>query len=101
MNVNMYFNCFRWTGSNTNPHNNDGQGRAGTDRSNVVLQRLQYYPEGNPGGAAMAADKYGHWGRSYPEFVRNTTFIGLTEKDLMDLALLTSRKALLYWPFCL
>lgn len=83
---------FQWTGSNTNPHNNDGQGRAGTDRSNVVLQRLQYYPEGNPGGAAMAADKYGHWGRSYPEFVRNTTFIGLTEKDLMDLALLTSQQ---------
>jgi len=28
---------FQWTGSDNNPNNNDGQGRAGTDRSNVVL----------------------------------------------------------------
>ncbi|XP_033116568.1 protein DD3-3-like [Anneissia japonica] len=27
---------FQWTGSNTNPNNNDGQGLQGTDRSNVV-----------------------------------------------------------------
>ena len=27
---------FQWTGSNTNPNGNDGQGTAGTDRSNVV-----------------------------------------------------------------
>ncbi|KAK3285234.1 hypothetical protein CYMTET_7149 [Cymbomonas tetramitiformis] len=26
----------QWTGSNTNPRNNDGQGLAGTDRSNIV-----------------------------------------------------------------
>ena len=39
----------RWTGSNTNPNNNDGQGRAGTDRSNIVLLRAQNYPEGDPG----------------------------------------------------
>jgi len=29
---------FQWTGSNTNPNNNDGQGKQGTDRSNIVLQ---------------------------------------------------------------
>jgi hypothetical protein len=28
---------FQWTGSNTNPNNNDGQGKQGTDRSNIVL----------------------------------------------------------------
>lgn len=28
----------QWTGSNTNPNNNDGQGRAGTDRHNIAQQ---------------------------------------------------------------
>jgi len=28
---------FQWTGSDTNPGNNDGQGRQGTDRSNVAM----------------------------------------------------------------
>jgi len=28
---------FQWTGSNTNPNNNDGQGKRGTDRSNIAL----------------------------------------------------------------
>eukprot|EP00051_Salpingoeca_urceolata_P010125 m.123447 g.123447 ORF g.123447 m.123447 type:complete len:1382 (-) comp16588_c0_seq1:189-4334(-) len=28
---------FQWTGSNTNPNNNDGQGKQGTDRSNIAL----------------------------------------------------------------
>ena len=27
---------FQWTGSNTNPNGNEGQGRAGSDRSNMV-----------------------------------------------------------------
>lgn len=27
----------QWTGSNTNPNNNDGQGLAGSDRSNMLL----------------------------------------------------------------
>eukprot|EP00054_Salpingoeca_dolichothecata_P028231 m.212749 g.212749 ORF g.212749 m.212749 type:complete len:1339 (+) comp26162_c0_seq2:104-4120(+) len=31
---------FQWTGSNTNPNNNDGQGKQGTDRSNIAL--LEY-----------------------------------------------------------
>ncbi|EGD81580.1 hypothetical protein PTSG_02295 [Salpingoeca rosetta] len=31
---------FQWTGSNTNPNHNDGQGKQGTDRSNVAL--LEY-----------------------------------------------------------
>ena len=28
---------FQWTGSNTNPNNNDGQGQQGSDRSNIAL----------------------------------------------------------------
>jgi len=34
---------FEWTGSNTNPNNNDGQGKQGTDRSNFVAQRVDQY----------------------------------------------------------
>jgi len=34
---------FEWTGSNTNPNNNDGQGKQGTDRSNFVAQRVEQY----------------------------------------------------------
>ncbi len=79
---------FRWTGSNTNPNNNDGQGRAGTDRSNVVLQRSQFYPEGT-GVQNKTGDKHGHWGSSYPELVRDVEYLGFSKRDLMSLALLT------------
>jgi len=34
---------FAWTGSNTNPNNNDGQGKQGTDRSNMVVLRTDQY----------------------------------------------------------
>jgi len=34
---------FSWTGSNTNPNNNDGQGKQGTDRSNIVPTRIPRY----------------------------------------------------------
>jgi len=38
---------FAWQGSNTNPNNNDGQGKQGTDRSNIVPLRVpQYSREG-------------------------------------------------------
>src|SRR5690349_18821919 len=30
---------FQWTGSNTNPNNNAGQGTQGTDRSNMIILR--------------------------------------------------------------
>ena len=37
----------QWTGSDTNPNNNDGQGRQGTDRSNMILLRnITYDKEG-------------------------------------------------------
>merc|ERR1712003_213916 len=37
---------FSWTGSNTNPNNNDGQGKQGTDRSNIVPIAASNYQEG-------------------------------------------------------
>ncbi|XP_013398503.1 protein DD3-3-like [Lingula anatina] len=76
---------FQWTGSNTNPNNNDGQGQAGTDRSNVVLQDAQLYPEGS---GLTSGQKFGHWGRSYPQHINNVTFLGLPKQDLQRLALL-------------
>jgi len=82
---------FQWTGSNTNPHNNDGQGRRGTDRSNVVLQMPAIYPEGS-GAAYTGTTKNGHWGRSYPNPVNNATFLGWGSGDLMDLALLSNKQ---------
>ncbi|CAH1783889.1 unnamed protein product [Owenia fusiformis] len=82
---------FQWTGSNTNPRNNDGQGLAGTDRSNVVLQRAQIYPEGS-GIAYQPGEKFGHWGRSYPGDVRNMSFLDLPLEDLQNLAVLTNKQ---------
>lgn len=54
-----------WTGSDTNPKNNDGQGRAGTDRSNIVQLTEPNYDE--PLIADSNAVKtFGHWGNSFP-----------------------------------
>merc|ERR1719253_2401774 len=39
---------FQWTGSNTNPNNNAGQGRQGSDRSNIVLMEAKRYDEPQP-----------------------------------------------------
>jgi len=42
-----------WTGSNTNPNNNDGQGKRGTDRSNMV--------------------EINRFGDNYPKWINNQT----------------------------
>ena len=81
----------RWTGSNTNPPNNDGQGLQRTDRTNLVMQASQTYPEGT-GRAYIGTKKYGHWGRSYPEMLDNATFLGLSKEDLIRLAVLNPRE---------
>lgn len=58
-------------------NNNDGQGRAGSDRSNIVLLRDQNYPEGTPGKAVPLGRKFGHFGNSYPAHLDNGSFLGL------------------------
>lgn len=78
----------RWTGSNTNPNNNDGQGKAGTDRSNIVMLRNKIYPEGNRGSNGL----YGHWGNNYPDVLANSNFTGLSSLDMLNLALLSPSK---------
>lgn len=75
---------FQWTGSNTNPNNNDGQGRAGTDRSNVVPMKLRPYPEGDPSKAAIYT--YGHAGVAYPRNVIEADFLGFSNETKMKLA---------------
>ena len=78
----------RWTGSNTNPNNNNGQGRAGTDRSNIVLLSTMNFDEGN-GMAVANSPKHGHWGNSYPAHLgNNETFLGWSREDRQTLAVL-------------
>ncbi|XP_057296382.1 protein DD3-3-like isoform X2 [Hydractinia symbiolongicarpus] len=80
---------FQWTGSNTNPNNNDGQGLAGTDRNNVVLLTSQIYPEGEPGKAVAENLKFGHFGNNYPAHLNGVNLLGLPKEDLVSLAVLT------------
>jgi hypothetical protein len=48
---------FQWTGSNTNPNNNDGQGKRGTDRHNIALmERIR-------GEGGRGVEKFGGKGR--------------------------------------
>jgi len=63
---------FGWSGSNTNPNNNDGQGKQGTDRSNVVALKNSNYvgaeteAEKADGGTILA---FGALVNNYPAFV--------------------------------
>lgn len=75
---------FRWTGSDTNPRNNDGQGKRGTDRSNVILIRSdenKSQPRVN-----------GQWSRNYPAKITDGNFLGLPEKDLKSLATVSGKQ---------
>lgn len=74
---------FCWTGSNTNPNNNDGQGKQGTDRSNICpLTDQQYSKEdySNIDGnvAEFEAGAVGDLGNNYPDYVKEPTY-GLSE----------------------
>lgn len=80
--TNIFINN-RWTGSNTNPNNNDGQGKAGTDRNNVILLRPPQYPETTP-----KSGTYGHWGNNYPQHLDESVFLGFSRKDLQHLSIL-------------
>ena len=83
----FFFSNVRWTGSNTNPKNNDGQGLAGTDRSNIVVQEERAYLE-DSGSYWVGVNKSGHWGRSYPARLDDASMLGMTRSDLTKLALL-------------
>jgi plastocyanin len=76
---------FQWTGSNTNPNNNAGQGRQGSDRANVNIMRGALYAEGQP---ITTPPTLGHFGRQYPgRLDAPEKFLGMNVADLKLLAL--------------
>lgn len=105
---------FAWTGSNTNPNNNDGQGKQGTDRSNMVVLRTDqynktYYSNFDWDMSLETGDiDIGSPGNVYPSYVKNPDgflipdqfkdelitdgFGGMSQEVLVALA--TTRK----WP---
>jgi len=82
----------QWTGSDTNPDNNDGQGRRGTDRSNMVLTREITYPKDGALTAERAArDQSGQLSSNYPIVITNDTkFMGFSKADIISAALIES-----------
>jgi len=60
---------FEWTGSNTNPNNNDGQGKQGTDRSNIVGLKDPNYNVPSYFKDDEEYHQHGMLGNSYPAFV--------------------------------
>lgn len=77
----------QWTGSNTNPNNNDGQGLPGTDRSNMAPLGQQVY--GDESSAYYEPFiKFGHYGRSYPQEIMNSTFAGFSVQTMTNMAVL-------------
>jgi len=70
---------FSWSGSNTNPNNNDGQGKQGTDRSNVCpMNGAIYDPDATlsrQGGDGLktGANQIGSAGTNYPAYVKEPT----------------------------
>jgi len=56
------------SGSDTNPNNNDGQGRKGTDRSNICPMSNKNYEGGDD---TETEDAFGAPGNNYPAFVKN------------------------------
>lgn len=75
----------RWTGSNTNNPNNDGNGQARSDRNNIVQLGEPTYDEGSLKSFGPGA-VYGKYGVNYPAHVVNSSFLGLSQQDLLHLA---------------
>lgn len=75
----------QWTGSNTNNPNNDGNGQARSDRNNIVQLGEPTYDEGSLKSFGPGA-VYGKYGVNYPAHVVNSSFLGLSQQDLLHLA---------------
>lgn len=63
---------FGWSGSDTNPNNNDGQGKQGTDRSNIVPLKNGNYAADTvlQLAAGTTTTNHGSLGNNYPAFVK-------------------------------
>eukprot|EP00463_Aulacantha_scolymantha_P000939 TRINITY_DN163_c0_g2_i2.p1 TRINITY_DN163_c0_g2~~TRINITY_DN163_c0_g2_i2.p1 ORF type:complete len:532 (+),score=94.30 TRINITY_DN163_c0_g2_i2:578-2173(+) len=79
-----------WVGSNTNPNNNAGQGRQGSDRHNILTLKSKRYSEvGQNDNAKM--NTYGQFGSSYPAGLDPDKedfqpFLGFSYKDRAKMA---------------
>ncbi|XP_047136230.1 protein DD3-3 [Hydra vulgaris] len=89
----------QWTGSNTNPLNNAGQGTAGTDRSNIILLKDKNFPnrkqqrQDNKQRDRHRKQKQqqlpviGHYGNNYPMLLNTSkSFLGFDLNDVKQLA---------------
>jgi len=84
---------FQWTGSNANPNNNDGQGRAGSDRSNVCGLRPITFNQIPTLPTETALKTFGAQAGNYPSLINNDplqNFLGWDNQTLVKLALLTT-----------
>jgi len=63
---------FGWSGSDTNPNNNDGQGKQGTDRHNIVALQSSHYDADTVlnHAAGTANANIGSLGNNYPAYVK-------------------------------
>jgi len=85
--------AFQWQGSNTNPNNNAGQGKQGTDRSNIAPLASKVYEEDGMGTVTN-----GQWGRSYPGHLdsdseNHVPFLGMPKKAIERIASLVGISA--------
>jgi len=76
----------QWTGSNTNPNNNAGQGRQGTDRHNMVQLRFPNYDEDQ---GVTNPPTYGQFGNQFPAKIQDTSFLGWSDEVETHLAILS------------
>jgi len=70
---------FCWTGSNTNPNNNDGQGKQGTDRSNICPLTLEQYEKTDYSEIDGNVEEFdngavGDLGNNYPDYVKSPDY---------------------------
>lgn len=73
----------QWTGANSNPQNNDGQGRRGTDRSNMLVIRDVTWDKANKDKDLAK----GCFACNYPDYITNSTdFLGFSKEELLQLA---------------
>jgi len=82
---------FQWTGSDSTP-DGDGQGRRGTDRSNLILQRhLDFVPQSH---ANLNVCDIGHWATNYPsELDSYDALLGFSKSLRKNLALAGSSQS--------
>lgn len=82
---------FQWTGSDSNPNNNDGQGRAGSDRSNVVGLIRDRYTDADELKYSLPTE--GARGANYPKkLTADYNFLGWDNTTLIKMATLSSKQ---------